>query len=406
MSKPTLREVFDKHFAHTAFDQYFCRQVEGFVKSFLGKNDAHVAFFGGNLLGVHPVRWNYSDSDYWWDEIFDADESLVQQDLNKLPEIKTNWVVSSDVLNHAMIYALYRVHHSPDINDDLREKTKTRIMLAMNMKFICSLAAHYFKYPADEGIAIKTYNKLSKRFDLKSTGSWGKMLLSRSEAFVGPSGRYFKSYTDYNDTIEILKMINDAQGRIRETYKEITAVYYQTLEEQARVLSNSATVEVDGTKLLKDIQRQTSKYIRYIKTVITERDGYLKDDLNYIVSQALPSLNRENYDKIQQTFVDNFVKTRYSKELDKMVDGLLSFTFELLRSDEIKLNDLPAIVYRLKFIYLSGRIKDETLEQVKMTFNKLVGLADKRLKGQPMVPERCAFFLYIVLRTLTMDHYR
>lgn len=405
MSLTNLKAVFDHHFQNTAFDNQFCKRVEQFVKSFLGKNDAHVSFFGGNLLGVHPVRWNYSDTDYWWDEVFDVMDGPLQQDLNKLPDIKSNRVVSSDVLNHAMIYSLYRIHHA-NISEDLKNKTKVRIMLALNMKFICSLAAHYFKYPADEGVAIKTYNKLSKRFDLKSTGSWGKMLLQRSEAFVGPSGRYYKSYTTYTDDIEIIKMLNDAQGRIRETFKEITAVYYQTLEEKTKVLSNSATVEIDGTRLLKDIERQTSKYIRYLKTTIAERDGYIKDELQYIVQQAVPSMNKEVYDKIQNALLDNYVNTRHSKNLNRMIDSLLAFSFELLKNDEIRHNDLPAIVYRLKFIYLSGRIKDESLEHVKQDFMKLAAVADKRLKGSPLVPERCAFFLYLILRTLTMSFYR
>ena len=157
---------------------------------------------------------------------------------------------------------------------------------------------------------------------------------------------------------------------------------------------------------MKDIERQTSKYIRYLKTTIAERDGYIKDELQYIVQQAVPSMNKEVYDKIQNALLDNYVNTRHSKNLNRMIDSLLAFSFELLKNDEIRHNDLPAIVYRLKFIYLSGRIKDESLEHAKQDFMKLAAAADKRLKGSPLVPERCAFFLYLILRTLTMSFYR
>lgn len=402
----SLKQIFDYHFQHVEFDVGFCKQVEHFVKSFLSKNDAHVSFFGGNLIGVHPVRWNYSDTDYWWDEVFDVEDNLLQKDLNTLPEIKTNRVVSSDVLNHAFIYALHRVHQSPSIPPEIKEKTKVRIMLSLNFKFICSLMAHYFKYNADESIAIKTYNKLTKQFDLKTTGSWGKMLLARSEAFVELNGRYYQAYTQYNDDIEIIKMINDAQGRIRETVKKITREYYDILESESRILSTSSTVEIDGVKLLKDIERARPKYIRYIKSTITEKDSYFKDELQYLIFKAIPSLQSGVYEQIQKTFIDNYTQQKNSQLFNQMIDDILTFSFDLLEENDIKLNDLPGILYRLKHVFMSGRIKDETLEQAKLSFAKLVVLTDRRLKGQPLVPERCGFFLYLVIRTLTMNYYK
>lgn len=402
----SLKEVFDHHFQDVEYDVAFCKKVEHFVKSFLSKNDAHVSFFGGNLLGVHPVRWNYSDTDYWWDEIYDVDDTVLQKDLNTLPDIKTNRVISSDVLNHAFIYSLYRVHNSPFIPNDLKEKTKVRLMLSLNFKFICSLMAHYFKYNADESIAIKTYNSLTKQFDLKTTGSWGKMLLARSEAFVEENGRYYQAYTKYDDDIEIIKMLNDAQGRIRETVKKITRIYYEMMEAEARVLSTSATVEVDGTKLLKDIERARPKYIRYIKSTITEKDGYFKDELQYLIFKAIPSLQSGVYEQIQKTFIDNYTQQKHSRVLNQLIDDILTFSFDLLDDNDIKLNDLPGILYRLKHVFMSGRIKDETLENAKSGFDKLVVLTDRRLKNQPLVPERCGFFLYLVIRTITMNYYK
>ena len=237
-----LKEIFDKHFANTVFDKSFADKVEKFVRLFLLKNNDHVSFFGGNLIGVYPIRWNYSDTDTWWDDIFDVGETELEKDLHKHPEIKTNRVVSSDVLNHALIYSIYRVHNSPSIPEDLKETTKSRLMLALNLKFISSLMAHYFRFPADKGIAEKTFNKLTKRYDLKIYGTWVKMLNNRSAEFVSPKGRYYKAYTTYNDDIEIIKMINDAQGRIRETVKDITKVYYDCLADDAKVLDRKSVV--------------------------------------------------------------------------------------------------------------------------------------------------------------------
>lgn len=401
-----LKEIFDPFFKETIFDQSFAKKVDTFVRQFLLKNNDHVAFFGGNLLGVYPIRWNYSDSDTWWDDIFETSEPELEQALHKHPEIKTNRKVSSDVFNHAIIYCLYRVHHSPLITEKDKDQVKGRLMMALNVKFLSSLMAHYFRYPADKGVAEKTYNSLTKRFDLKVYGTWAKMLHARSEDFISKNGRYYKSYTQYNDDIEIIKMINDAQGRIRDTVKDVTAVYYKCLEADAKLLSSSSSVDLDGVVALKDLSRKPTMYNRYIKQVVSERDSFVKEPIMELVYRAVPSLQPGVFEKLLEVFAKEFQSSKYRIPFNTFIDNLLTFSFDFLKENEIKENDLSGIIYRLKHVYMSGRITSDTLMNARNGFDKIVEAMDRKMKGTPLVPERCAFFLYIVLRTVTMSYFK
>lgn len=402
----SLKAIFDYHFKDTRFDKRFKENVFNFVRRFLSKNDDHVQFFGGHLLGVHAIRWNYSDSDYWWDDIFEVIPEYIQQDILKIPAVKANRVVSSDVLNHAFIYSLHRVHHSRDLNDAEKAQLKLYLMLAMNMKFICSLAAHYFKYPADRGIAEKTYNSLTKRFDLKEEGSWGKMLQKRSRDYVADTGNYYKAYVEYTDDFMIVKMINDAQGRIRETYKAITAKYYEMLHKDAKVLSSSANVNLDGVVVLKDVMRKTTQYNRYIKSVISSKDSFIKEPLTQVIYRAVPSLQEDIFEKLLNTMSEHYHDKKYTKHFDTLIDSILTFSFDLIKDNEIADNDLPGVLYRCKHVYMSGRVQDPQLDKAKDCFIKVVEAMDKSLVKTPMIPERCGIFLYIVLRTLTMNYFK
>lgn len=402
----SLKAIFDFYFKDTRFDKVFANKVQTFIGQFLSKNNDHVEFFGGNLLGVHPIRWNYSDSDTWWDEIFEVIPEYIYDAIIKLPDIKSNRNVSSDPLNHAFIYAIHRVHHSRDLTDVEKEQTKNRLMLAMNLKFICSLASHYFKYPADKGIAEKTYNSLSKRFDLKVEGSWGKMLMKRSREYVSDKSNYYNVYVDYNNDKKIVIMINDAQGRIRETYKAITALYYELREKEAKILSSSSSVDVEGTVMLKDIERKRSIYTRYIKEVIANKDSFYKEPLKEVIYRAIPSLEEGMFEKLLIGLPEHYHNKRYTKYFDQMIDGLLTFSFDLIKQAELKDNDLPGVLYRLKHVYMSGRVQDTQLDIAKQMFTKLVEVVDKRYKNTPLVPERCGLFLYLILRTLTMNYFK
>lgn len=402
----SLKAIFDHHFRDTRFDRQFKDNVFAFVRRFLSKNDDHVQFFGGHLLGVHAIRWNYSDSDTWWDEIFEVIPEYIQQDILKIPAVKANRVVSSDVLNHAFIYSIHRVHHSRELNDVEKQQLKLYLMLSLNMKFICSLAAHYFKYPADRGIAEKTYNSLTKRFDLKEEGSWGKMLQKRSRDYVADGGNYYKAYVEYTDDLMIVKMINDAQGRIRETYKAITAKYYEMLHKDAKVLSSSANVNLDGTVVLKDVQRKATQYNRYIKSIVSAKDSFIKEQLVQVVYRAIPSLQEGLFEKLLNGFSDYYHDKKYNKHFDILIDNILTFSFDLIKDNEIAENDLPGVLYRCKHVYMSGRVQDPQLDKAKEAFLKVIESVDKTLVKTPMVPERCGLFLYILLRTLTMNYFK
>lgn len=404
----SLKNIFDRHFENVVFDKGFASKVEGFLIRFFAKNDDHVAFFGSGLIGVYPVRWNYSDTDYWWDEIFGIDDTDLQRDLFKHPEIKLNRVVSSDVLNHAMIYTLYRVHNLSDsqLTEPQREKLKTTVMICLNVKFLTSLMARYFPYRADIGVAEKTFNNLTMRFDLKSYGSWGKMITARSKDFVSPKGRYYKAYTQYTNDAEIIRMINDAQGRIRETVKEVTKAFYDTLAKEAKVLSSSSSVELDGVVAIKDLRRQRNQYIRYIKNVINEKDSFYKEPINKIIYKSIPSLTPDFYETLIKQFPEIATNNRYRQIVNRFIDQLLVFSFDLLENNNIKTTDLSGVIYRLKHVFMSGRITDELLLKARYDFDKIVGYIDPKMKNKPIVPERCGLFLYIVIRTLTMNYFK
>ena len=406
----TLKEVFDHHFKDTKFDKRFADDIKKFISHFFTKNNDHVDFFGGSLIGVHAVRWNYSDTDTWWDDIFNVIPEYVEDDLYKLKIIVPSRHVSSDVLNHAFAYAIYRIHHSKEIPEADKDMAKTRIMLAMNLKFICSLMAHYYRWPADPGVAEKTFNKLTKRFDLKTTGSWGAMLLARSKAWVAKGSRFYNTMINYNDDVDTIKMLNAAQGAIRETFKEINAVYYETLAEDAKILSSSNNVELDGVVVLKDLQRKGTTYNRYIKSVLASKDSFIKQSLIEVVYQAVPSLQPGVFEQILEHVSTVYTNPKESKNINELIDNLLTFSFMILQDNQIADNDLSGALYRLKHVYMSGRITDQQLEKARQYFTKVMESLDKlnktKLAKSPLIPERCALFLYIVLRTLTINYYK
>lgn len=405
MGNLVLLDVMKKHFANTEFDKTFMNEVTSFLREFIAKDNNHVEFFGSGLLGVYPVKWYYSDTDRWWDEIWQVDDRALRTDIWNCKGIDKKRIISSDSFNHAMIYSLYGIHHSPKLNEKEKESTKTMVMMCLNIKFISSILAHFFKFPANKEVAEKAFNSLSMRYDIKVEGSWGKMIQKRSEDLVSPKGRYYRAYTTYYSNDEIVKCINDIQCRCKDTIKYMTEVYYETLNKGLKIATTQSTIEIDGVGLVKDIVRNKNVFVRYIKDVINTGDGYYKEMLTDIVFQAVPSLNADLFTEIQDGVIKLYKTNAGQKLIDKQIDDLIVYTLDFLTANNIKENDIPGITYRMKHVFMSGRVTDQMLEDARKDFGKIAEKINPKFKRTPLIPERCAFFLYLVLRTITMKHF-
>mgnify|MGYP000662071918 CR=1 FL=1 len=53
----TIKGVFERVCEHVKFDVALAQRVIEFQIAFVNKNEEHMAFFGGNLTGVHVVRF-------------------------------------------------------------------------------------------------------------------------------------------------------------------------------------------------------------------------------------------------------------------------------------------------------------------------------------------------------------
>ena len=69
-----IKDIFDEECSHLKIDTKLAKVVSGFVIGFANRNEDHVAFFGGNLMGVQRVRFTTEDPNMWMDDIIEGDD--------------------------------------------------------------------------------------------------------------------------------------------------------------------------------------------------------------------------------------------------------------------------------------------------------------------------------------------
>ncbi len=403
----TIKAAFDRVCSHVKFDAQLAQRIIEFQIAFVNKNEEHMAFFGGNLTGVHVVRFTPQDMDRFFSDVVQINDMEMEEELHTLSAIVTTRNVTSDVFNHTCIWLVHKF-----LTSDLPEAVKLRAAqstaLVLLYRFLTSLLSHYYKVPADPQIAAAAYAQLSNKYAIKQHGSWHALLETRIKDLVDKDGLHYKTMVSYEDDVAINYAISDTQGRIRDMMKNLMEALIASIAQGTRHRATSATVELDGGEsFLKDRTKNLSTYTRYLHSVVSDEHTLIKQDILDILGDALhtapPALVREtlrwcsiNYRKPQ------------AKEIEDLIDLIMVHSFGYLADNRTVLrdnNNLSGLILRLKGVYMSSRSTDAQLLKMRNLAEKITKKAIKSKNSSVVSAVKTALMLYLVVRAFTMSHY-
>jgi hypothetical protein len=403
----SVKEIFDEECGHVKIDQKFFRKVCEIEARFVNKKQEHIEFFGGTLTGVQVVRFTTDDFDKVFNDLLEVDESILEDRIHALPDINTEWKVSSSIFNLACVWIMHAIENSEYLDTKQKEEGKIRICLYLNYRILTSVLFRFFKYPANPETAAATYAQLSYKYILKAKGSWGAALRFRSEEVVGKDSIHYDTIKKLNNDYNIVKMLNDVQGRIKDMVKNIYSVFIKVHEQGSKIVSSHALVETDGEVILKDKTKSLITYTRYIRSVIPDKNSFIRQELFNVITDVVntapphmltKSLNwlSVNYNHIQDDTVE------------KTIELIMEHAFDYLTENKGVLRnkgDIANILTKIRGTYNSSRANDTKLNQIKESAELMIRMATGSKNASIVSAVRTAFCLYIILRAFTMRHY-
>jgi hypothetical protein len=403
-----IDQVFREGCPGLVFDKTFLKKLNHYAQSFANKNDDHIAFFGGTLMGVHPVRFRTEDRNRWFDDVLETDDLAIEDEIHKLPEIVATRQVSSDVMNLSCLWVVHSISISPHLSATEKESGMTDALMVLQFKFITSIMAHWFRYQADEAVAIATYAALSKKFGLKVYGSWRGLLLARTRDILAKGTIHYKTYTEFQNDKSIVYMVNDIQGRIKDIMKNIRDVFERVSKDPKGLIRNTSnTVTLDGVVTVKSKQRNFVIYRRYIHEIITDRSSFIRDELVQIVSSAMSTMPRPLFEEALNYIALN-AGPRGDKDIAVLVDDTLTHAFDyILTNKDIigNVNDIGGLVAKMRALYMASRGSDPTLLNMRDVAERITQRAVRSKNASVIASVRTGCILYILLRTFTMNFY-
>ncbi|WP_144106689.1 hypothetical protein [Paraburkholderia sp. BCC1886] len=403
----SISTVFEEACGQLVLDSAFAKRLATYQSSWKHKNDDHIKFFGGNLLGVEVVRFTEADRDQWFDEILKADQNNLSEQLLALPTVNPEFNVSSDTMNLSCAWLMHVLYTSPKLNPQQKHDAMLDVALVLNYKFLTSRLFRHFKYPADRATAEATYAALSGKFAIKQLGSWARVLEQRSEDLISPEGLHFNAISRMNNDLEVIYLLNDTQGRIRDMLKNIYDVFMQIHHQGIRIQSTSSLVDYDGEVVLKDKNKNVLAYTRYLHAIVTDKSSFMREELMELIEKLMhttpPRLFRETLGWLS----DNYRQSGAGK-IEELLNETLIHSFDYLAEERTMMRshvDLPTLLARLKGVYTSSRSIDPALFSLRDKAQWCVKQATGNRNDSVIASVRTAVLLYVVIRTMTMQHY-
>lgn len=402
----TIKGVFEEECARLEIGPKLVKRLHQYQVGFVNKNEDHIKFFGGNLTGVQVVRFSSEDRDRWFDEVLEVDEVPLGERLLALPTVNRDWHVSSDTMNLSCVWLLHALAASNKIAEKDKHQAMLDVALVLQYKFLTSRLYQHFRYPAEEAVAEATYAHLSNKYALKEHGSWYALLVARSEEIIGPKSIHLHTIKKMDRDSDVVYMLNDTQGRIRDILKNIYNVFLQVHKQGIRISSVSSVVEHDGVEILKDRSKNLLAYGRYINEIVADKNSFIREELTTIVEKLMHTMPQRLFHETLVWMSDNYRAS--GMQVQEVLNETLVHSFDYLadnRSAVQNSHDLPGLLSKLRGVYMSSRSTDPALFSLRDKVEKIVRQATGNKNSSNIASVRTGVLLYIVLRSFTMRHY-
>lgn len=403
----TVKTIFDDECANLEIGPKIVKRLNQYYHAFISKNEDHIKFFGGNLLGVEVVRFTDADRSKWFDEILEVVDGPLEDRLLALPTINAEFFVSSDTMNLSCIWLAHAIFNSARLNDAQKHEAMVNTMLVLQIKFFTSRYFRHFRYPADRATAEATYAQLSFKYAIKVHGSWAAYLVARSEEIISKESIHYKTITEMNDDFKVVYALNDIQGRIRDMLKNIYDVFLTVHRQGVKISTTSSVVEYDGVEVLKDKTKNLTAYIRYINAVITDKNSFIREELLVVIEKLMHTASPKLFRESLAYMSDNY-RQNGAKEIEQSLEEILLHSFDYLTQNKALIRnstDLAGLLSKIRGVYTSSRSSDPVLLSIREKVEKIVSHATGNKNSSIIASVRTAVCLYIVLRSFTMKHY-
>ena len=398
-----IKDIIDEY-SEAVFDRKKIMQIIQFYNDFIHKNDDHISFFGGNLIGVYPVRFKDEDRSRWIEDICEiVDYESLKDDIHSVPDVVAKRAISGNPVNHLFAWAIHKC-----FNADLPEKHRMlgagAALDMLQVKYFTGLDAHWFRYKADESVAQRVYEELSNKSLIKAHGNWKAVIEYRTEGLIGKKSVHMDMLKRMDNNKEVVDFVNDVQNRVRKSLINLYSLFKSLQEAEARILANKSFATIDGEATLREFSNNIEDQRRRMNEILHHRNDFIKPEL---IADTLSIVDRATETNLVKTleFISQNIGGKKKYNLEEEVGGLVLYIYQFIRSANIDERNTPELMGKLRSGFRSHRTNNEKVIAIKDKVEDIVAGSISAKHEATRSATKVAVLVYISLRILSIPYY-
>ena len=391
-----LRKAFDSVFNKLVIDRKLASKLRHYVSGILSR-EGNVEWLGSNLLGVHSIRFFDSDRNRLFDEVINIDEDYLSELIKESHSINTDWQVAGDTYNLTIVYLLHLM--IPKFGDKEILASAIDLVTILQFKFYSSIYYHFFPKPVDLPAAEAAYSMLSMKFDIRRLGNWGLHMAERATYFCSPEHPNYDAVKRFDAPDMVLRYITDLNTRTKQTVKDYYAVLDRVRRENARVVSQSARVELDGQSVIRDKVGALEIAKQNLFDASYDINNLYKEELARVVLEMVPKASPAAL-KTLLTYIAGLPIGKKRDEVNSIMEDTLSHAFDEIVTNRINFNDAVTVLQRMRALYQASKSPNPYVLSLRSRIEKLAAKETHIRHESALAALRNALLLYFLIRSL------
>ena len=398
----TIKSLFDAY-SEANFDKALIGRALNYGLTFINKNERHISFFGGNLVGVYPIYFIKEDEYTWFTEVVKISEAKeLQRELFTILDQATNRNISRDAVNLSFFWLAHRALNAPTLNDKQKLQLATVAIKVFLYKAITSLHGQRWKHASEiyMDVAMAVYEGLTLKSKIKQYETWEMVLNNMAEEVVTSHAKMRDSIISFNNDEEITDTMTYLWDKLKSVLQVLAATYYD-LEAKRNVISFTTKFQyLEGEKILKEATSKYSTIKENMHHIAADENTFIIEDILQAVTKTLNTANIIQLKTLLKFISNNYNSSKHNVGLTKLIDDIIYYMFDLLNKKQISIDHLPTIAITLRNRFRASGVNSDVLDNVKESLTTYITLCIPRIDTNSLASLRIACMMYICIRAL------
>lgn len=391
-----LRKAFDGVFKNVVVDKRLATKIRMYCSSVFNR-EGNVEWFGSNLLGVQTIRFYDSDRNRLFDEVLVVDEDLLEAEIAQTKTINGEWAVAGNTFNLAITYMVHLM--MPKFADKDIYNAAVDLVKLLQFKFYSSIYYHFFPKPVDMPAAEAAYSMLSLKFDIRRLGNWGQHLTERAEYFVSKECPHYNEVKAFNHPDLLIRFITDLNTRTKQTVKDYYGVLDTVRRSNARVLTQTSRIDLDGESIIRDKVTALSTAKQTLIDASYDINNFYKEELARVALEMVPKASPVAM-KTVLSYIAGLPLGKEREAVESIMNDALSHAFDLIVTNRINFKDVAFLLNRMRALYQSSKSTNEYVLSLRTRIEKLVKRETHLTHAAALAAVRNALLLYFLVRAI------